>query len=73
MCFEGWFKGQRYLKDGSDDESMPNSLKNGRMERDREIKISSVLGVVSGLLLLMFFVSPLMLEEGTVPELSGEG
>ena len=59
------------LKDGSDDESMPNSLKNGRMERDREIKISSVLGVVSGLLLLMFFVSPLMLEEGTVPELSG--
>ena len=59
------------LKDGSGSGFIPDALKNGRMDRDREIKISSILGVVSGLLLLMFFVSPLMLHEGTVPELSG--
>ena len=59
------------LKNGSGSGFIPDALKNGRLDRDREIKISSILAGVSGLLLLMFFVSPLMLHEGTVPELSG--
>ena len=47
------------------------TLKNGRKDRKSEIRVSSVLGLISGFLLLMFFVSPFMLEEGSVPELSG--
>jgi len=46
-------------------------LKNGRIERERELRVSSILCLVSGFLLLMFFISPLMLAEGSVPELSG--
>ena len=59
------------LKNGPLNNVEEGLLKNGRKERDREIKLSSMLGIVSGLLLLMFFVSPMMLEDGSVPELSG--
>ena len=46
-------------------------LKNGRVERNREVRVSSLMSYISGFLLLMFFISPLMLAEGSVPELSG--
>lgn len=46
-------------------------LKNGRIERNRELRVSSLMGSISGFFLLMFFISPLMLPEGSVPELSG--
>ncbi|MAU85104.1 MAG: hypothetical protein CMA21_00660 [Euryarchaeota archaeon] len=46
-------------------------LKNGRSERNRELRVSSLISSISGFLLLMFFISPLMLAEGSVPELSG--
>ena len=46
-------------------------LKNGRIERKRELRVSGLMSSISGFLLLMFFISPLMLAEGSVPELSG--
>ena len=52
---------------GSDD----FKLKNGRIERKRELRVSGLMSSISGFLLLMFFISPLMLAEGSVPELSG--
>ena len=47
------------------------TLKNGRTERKRELLVSCLMCSISGFLLLMFFISPLMLAEGSVPELSG--
>ena len=46
-------------------------LKNGLIERKRELLVSGLMSSISGFLLLMFFISPLMLAEGSVPELSG--
>ena len=58
--------------EGSESEgSETQELKNGRSERNRELRVSGVMCSISGFLLLMFFVSPLMLAEGSVPELSG--
>ena len=46
-------------------------LKNGRIERKRELRVSGLMSSISGFILLMFFISPLMMAEGSVPELSG--
>jgi len=45
--------------------------RNGRGDRFREIKISKILAGIGGAYLLLCFLSPLAMPEGTVPELSG--
>ena len=68
---------RRVKSEGPENEKSENGesdsvkLKNGRSDRKRELRVSGVLCFISGFLLLMFFVSPLMLAEGSVPELSG--
>ena len=46
-------------------------LANGLEDRSREIKISRILAAVAGGYLLLSFIAPLAMPEGTVPELSG--
>lgn len=45
--------------------------RNGLNNRNSEIKISKILGFVFGFYIILSFLAPLMMEEGTVPELSG--
>lgn len=47
------------------------TLANGLEDRSREIKISRILATVAGGYLLLSFIAPLAMPEGTVPELSG--
>ncbi|HIM63902.1 MAG TPA: hypothetical protein EYM40_00080, partial [Candidatus Poseidoniales archaeon] len=47
------------------------TLANGLEDRFREIKISRILAAVAGGYLLLSFIAPLSMPEGTVPELSG--
>ena len=46
-------------------------LANGLEDRSREIKISRILAAIAGGYLLLSFIAPLAIPEGTVPELSG--
>ncbi len=45
--------------------------RNGRGDRLREVKISKIMAGIGGTYLLLCFLSPMALPEGTVPELSG--
>jgi uncharacterized membrane protein len=46
-------------------------LANGLGDRVREVKVSRVLAAAAGGYLLLMFIAPLAMPEGTVPELSG--
>ena len=48
-----------------------SSLANGLSDRTREIKVSRVIAAFAGGYLLLSFLAPAMMPEGTVPELSG--
>ena len=46
-------------------------LRNGLVSRDREHRVARNIAAVAGAYLLLCFLAPLLMPEGTVPELSG--
>ena len=48
-----------------------SSLANGLSDRIREMKVSRAIAAFAGGYLLLCFLAPAMIPEGTVPELSG--
>ena len=48
-----------------------SSLANGLSDRTREMKVSRAIAAIAGGYLLLCFLAPAMMPEGTVPELSG--
>ena len=46
-------------------------LRNGLVSREREQRVARNIAAVAGAYLLLCFLAPLLLPEGTVPELSG--
>ena len=48
-----------------------SSLANGLSDRTREMSVSRVVAAITGGYLLLCFIAPVMILEGTVPELSG--
>tara|TARA_Y100001970_G_C14258495_1_gene877487 strand:- start:3169 stop:3915 length:747 start_codon:yes stop_codon:yes gene_type:complete len=45
--------------------------RNGREDRFREIRVSSILGGIGGAYLMLCFLVPMAMPEGSVPQLSG--